>query len=61
MKGLDYGKVYKYAYSYEGNFVEQEFLPEAIAGTKLYDPGNSAAEQKLRQFLRERWGEKYGY
>ena len=61
MKNLDYGKGYKYAHSYDKNFVEQEFLPDAIAGTKLYDPGSSAAEQKLRAFLKERWGEKYGY
>jgi len=61
MKNLDYGKGYKYAHSYDKNFVEQEFMPDAIAGRKLYDPGNSAAEEKLRAFLRERWGEKYGY
>lgn len=61
MKSLDYGKDYKYAHSYENNFVVQEFLPEAIAGTTLYQPGDSNAEQKLKDFLRERWGEKYGY
>jgi putative ATPase len=61
MKKLGYGKDYKYAHAYAGNFVEQEFLPDAIAGTKLYDPGDSTAEQRLRAFLKERWGEKYGY
>jgi putative ATPase len=61
MKGLGYGKGYKYAHDYDKNFIEQEFLPDEIAGTKLYDPGNSAAEQKLRAFLKERWGDKYGY
>lgn len=61
MKKLGYGKDYKYAHSYENNFIDQEFLPDEIAGTKLYDPGNSAAEQKLRAFLKERWGDKYGY
>lgn len=61
MKNLGYGADYKYAHSYENSFVEQEFLPDAIAGTKLYDPGNTPAEQKLREFLRDRWGEKYGY
>ncbi len=61
MKGLGYGKNYKYAHSYENNFVEQEFLPDAIAGTKIYDPGESTAEQRLRAFLKERWGDKYGY
>ncbi|MEO6831527.1 MAG: replication-associated recombination protein A, partial [Chitinophagaceae bacterium] len=61
MKNLDYGKDYKYAHSYENNFVLQEFLPESLAGTMLYQPGNSPAEQKLKDFLRERWGEKYRY
>jgi putative ATPase len=61
MKNLNYGKGYKYAHDYDKNFVEQEFLPDAIAGRKLYDPGNSAPEERLRAFLKERWGEKYGY
>ncbi len=61
MKGLGYGKGYKYAHSYENYFTEQEFLPDAIAGTRLYDPGSSAPEQRIRAFLKERWGEKYGY
>lgn len=61
MKDLNYGKDYLYAHDYDKNFVIQEFLPEAIAGQKLYDPGNSAAEERMRQFLRDRWGEKYGY
>lgn len=61
MKKMGYGKGYKYAHDYDKNFIEQEFLPDEIAGTKLYDPGNSATEQKLRAFLKERWGDKYGY
>lgn len=61
MKNMGYGKGYKYAHDYDQNFIDQEFLPDAIAGTKLYDPGNSAAEQRLRAFLKERWGDKYGY
>jgi putative ATPase len=61
MKNMGYGKGYKYAHDYDKNFIDQEFLPDEIAGTKLYDPGNSAAEQRLRAFLKERWGDKYGY
>ncbi len=61
MKNLGYGAGYKYAHSYEGNFVLQEFLPDSIAGTKLYEPGNNVAEQKLRASLKERWGDKYDY
>ena len=61
MKKLDYGKGYEYAHDYSGNFVEQEFLPEAISGVKLYDPGNNPAEVRLREYLRSCWKDKYGY
>lgn len=61
MKDLDYGKDYKYAHSYENNFAEQEFLPDEIANTKLYEPGNNARENSFREFLKQRWKKKYGY
>lgn len=61
MKKLDYGKGYQYAHDFPGNFVDQEFLPEKISGTKLYDPGNNATEARLREYLRNCWKEKYGY
>lgn len=61
MKKLDYGKGYQYAHDFPGNFVEQEFLPEQIAGTTLYEPGNNASEARLREYLRNCWKEKYGY
>lgn len=61
MKELNYGKEYKYAHDYDGNFANLEFLPEAISGRKLYDPGNNTREQEVRRFLRERWKDKYGY
>ena len=38
MKKMGYGKNYKYAHSYEGNFTEQEFLPGELSGTAFYDP-----------------------
>lgn len=61
MKNLDYGKGYQYAHSYEGSFADHEFMPEKIAGTKLYDPGNNASENRLREYLKHNWKEKYGY
>ncbi len=61
MKKMDYGKGYKYAHSFEGNFAEQEFLPDKIINTKFYDPGNNARENELRKYLKDKWGEKYGY
>ena len=61
MKNLDYGKEYKYAHSYENNFVEQEYMPDKLANKKIYEPGNSARENELRVFLQKRWKAKYKY
>lgn len=61
MKKLDYGKGYEYAHDHPGNFVAQEFLPDAISGVTLYEPGNNASEARLRDYLRNCWKEKYGY
>jgi len=61
MKQLNYGKDYQYAHSYEGNFIAAEFLPDAIKGTKFYDPGHNPRENEIRRQLRDWWKEKYGY
>jgi putative ATPase len=61
MKNIGYGKDYKYAHSYEGNFAELDFLPDAIKGTKLYDPGNNARENESKEKLRKLWGDRYKY
>ncbi|MBK9731978.1 MAG: replication-associated recombination protein A [Chitinophagaceae bacterium] len=61
MKELNYGKEYQYAHSYDDNFVPLEFLPDKISGAKFYEPGKNARENELRDFLRYRWKEKYGY
>ena len=61
MKQLNYGKDYQYAHSFENNFSEQEYLPDPIAGTRFYDPGNNARENELRTYLKKLWKEKYNY
>jgi putative ATPase len=61
MKNLGYGKDYKYAHSYEGNFTDLDFLPEAVKGTKLYNPGNNAREAEAKEKLKKLWGERYKY
>jgi len=61
MKELGYGSEYQYAHNYENNFIEQQFLPDSIEGTKLYDPGDNSREESNRQFLKNRWKNKYGY
>ena len=61
MKELGYGEEYKYSHDYANNFTEQEFLPDTISETKLYDPGNNSRENSTRDFLKNRWKDKYGY
>jgi putative ATPase len=61
MKELNYGSGYQYAHDFEGNFVQQDNLPEQIAGKILYEPGKNPAEDKVRQKLREDWKGKYKY
>ena len=61
MKELGYGEDYKYAHDYKNNFVKQEFLPDEISETKLYNPGDNQREQSIRTFLKSRWGDKYQY
>src|SRR5476651_1958124 len=61
MKNLGYGKDYKYAHSYEGNFTDLDFLPDEIKGTKIYDPGNNTRELETKEKLRKLWGERYKY
>lgn len=59
MKDLDYGKEYKYAHSYDGNFVDQDFLPEEIRDVKFYEPGSNATEKKIYEELKKKWTNKY--
>ena len=61
MKELGYGEEYKYSHDYSNNFAEQEFLPEEISKTLIYIPGNNSRENSLREFLKNRWKDKYGY
>lgn len=61
MKELGYGDEYKYSHDYANNFAEQEFLPDAIKETVLYNPGNNSRENSTREFLKNRWKDKYGY
>jgi putative ATPase len=61
MKDLSYGAEYKYAHDFEGNFVQQDFLPEAAEGQIFYTPGQNPAEDRIRQQLKAQWGGKYRY
>ena len=61
MKNIGYGKDYKYAHSYEGNFAELDFLPDAIKGTAIYQPGNNPKENEVREKMKTLWGKRYKY
>lgn len=60
MKELGYGKDYKYAHSFKGNFAEQDFLPKEIKNERLYLPQNNASEQKILERLKAWWGKRFG-
>ncbi|UCH13958.1 MAG: replication-associated recombination protein A [Bacteroidales bacterium] len=61
MKDLGYGKEYKYAHSYEGNFVPEEFLPEKIKNKILYTPQDNTREKEILERLEKLWKKKYKY
>ncbi|WP_114782649.1 replication-associated recombination protein A [Botryobacter ruber] len=61
MKEIGYGNNYKYAHDYEGNFVPQDFMPEGMQNTILYNPGQNTRENEMRKQLKAQWGKKYGY
>ena len=61
MKEIGYGKDYQYAHAYEGNFINQEFLPKEISGSVFYQPGNNPKENEIRKTLIHLWKDKYGY
>ena len=61
MKELGYGEEYKYSHDFDNNFAAQEFLPDEISETIFYNPGNNSRENTTREFLKNRWKDKYGY
>ncbi len=61
MKELGFGEEYQYSHNYSNNFSEQEYLPDAIKETKFYEPGSNSRENGTREFLKNRWKDKYNY
>ena len=53
MKDLGYGKDYKYAHDYSGNFVKQEYLPDVMKGTIYYNPSANGYEGRIKEWLQK--------
>jgi len=61
MQDLNYGKDYQYAHAYEGNHINQEYLPEAASKSVFYEPQNNPSETKYKEKLSKLWKDRYGY
>lgn len=59
MKQLGYGKDYKYAHAYQGNFVQQQFLPDEVKSSRLWHPQNNQQEAKIKERMQGLWGERF--
>ncbi len=60
MKSMGYGEGYHYSHAYDGNFSAQEFMPDEIAATAFYHPGNNKQENDIATRMAGWWGKKYG-
>lgn len=59
MKDLGYGENYKYSHDYANNFVNQEFFPEELSGTRFFEAGSSGREKDIEKTIENLWGDKY--
>ncbi len=59
MKQQGYGKDYKYAHNYPGNFIAMDFMPEELTNKTLYNPQNNPKEAQYKKDIRNKWGDKY--
>ena len=59
MKQLGYGKDYKYAHAFTGNFVNQQFLPDEMKDVRIWHPQENAQEIKLKERMQGLWGDRY--
>lgn len=59
MKQLGYGENYKYAHDYPGHFVQQQFMPDELKETRIWEPQDNAAEQKHKERMKQLWGNRF--
>jgi putative ATPase len=61
MKQIGYGKDYKYAHQYKGNFTKENFMPDDVKGSILYTPQTNARENDIINQLKVNWKDIYNY
>ena len=59
MADLGYSDGYKYAHDYPGNFVEQQFLPDALKDHRMWHAQHTPSEEKLYQRMLQCWGDRF--
>ena len=59
MKELGYGEKYKYSHDFDGNFAEQEFLPDEVKGASFFKAGSSSKEKEIEEKQNQLWKNKY--
>lgn len=59
MKDLGYGNDYKYAHSYKNNFVNQEYLPNELSGTRIWEPQENPSESRMKEYLMKCWDKRF--
>ena len=59
MKGMGYGKGYKYPHDYPGHFVQSQYLPDELSDVRFYEPGDLGHEKKIKQRLKIWWGDRW--
>ena len=59
MKRMGYGKDYKYPHNYDGNFIDEKYLPEELDGSRFYNPTENGSERAIRERLMKLWPGRY--
>ena len=59
MKGIGYGKGYKYPHSYPRHFVKENYFPESLKGSSFYKPGDLGLEKQIKERLKTWWPERF--
>ena len=58
LKELDYGKEYKYAHDFPNHFVAQQYMPDSLQNTKLWEAQPNPAENKMDELMKKLWSKK---